>query len=45
MASDDLSYNVGGANTFLMLPNLPTSTNGLPSGSVYNSSGALMVVP
>jgi hypothetical protein len=45
IASQDFNYNVGGTNTFLMLPQLPTSTNGLPSGSVYNSGGALMVIP
>jgi hypothetical protein len=45
MASDDFNYNVGGANTFLMLPNLPASTNGLPSGTVYSSSGALKIMP
>lgn len=44
-ASDDFNYNVGGAHTFLMLPNLPTSTNSLPSGSVWNSSGTLKIVP
>jgi hypothetical protein len=44
-ASDDFNYNVGGTNTFLMLPNLPTSTNSLPSGSVYNSGGTLKVMP
>ena len=31
MASQDFNYNVGGTNTFLMLPQLPTTTNGLPS--------------
>jgi hypothetical protein len=47
MASQDFNYNVGGTNTFLMLPQLPTpaSTNGLPSGTVYNSSGSLKVMP
>jgi hypothetical protein len=45
MASQDFNYNVGGTNTFLMLPQLPTSTNGLPSGTVYNSSGTLKVMP
>jgi len=45
MASADFNYNVGGTNTFLMLPQLPTSTNGLPSGTVYNSSGSLKVMP
>ena len=45
MASDDFNYNVGGSNTFLMLPQLPTTTNGLPSGTVYNNGGALMVMP
>jgi hypothetical protein len=47
IASQDFSYNVGGTNTFLMLPQLPTpsSTNGLPSGTVYNSSGSLKVMP
>lgn len=45
MTSDDFNYNVGGSNTFLMLPNLPTSTNNLPSGSVYNSGGTLKVMP
>ncbi len=45
MPSDDFNYNVGGTNTFLMLPNLPTRTNGLASGTVYNSSGALKVMP
>ena len=44
-ASDDFNYNVGGTNTFVMMPNLPTSTNALPSGSVYNSSGTLKVMP
>ncbi|MGD0061613.1 MAG: hypothetical protein ABSD58_19570 [Verrucomicrobiia bacterium] len=44
-ASADFNYNVGGSNTFLMLPQLPTSTNGLPSGTVYNSSGTLKVMP
>jgi hypothetical protein len=46
-ASDDFNYNPAGTNTFLMLPQLPTtaSTNGLPSGTVYNSSGALKVMP
>jgi hypothetical protein len=43
MASDDFNYNVGGSNTFLMLPNLPTSTNNLPTGSVWNNNGTLMV--
>ena len=47
IASQDFNYNVGGTNTFLMLPNLPTSgsTNGLPSGTVYNSSGTLKIMP
>jgi hypothetical protein len=45
MASDDFNYNVGGTNTFLMLPQLPTTTNGLPSGTVYNNGGALKVMP
>jgi len=46
-ASEDFNYNVGGTNTFLMLPQLPTpsSTNGLPSGTVYNSSGTLKIMP
>ena len=45
IASQDFNYNLGGTNTFLMLPQLPTSTNGLPSGTVYNSSGTLKVMP
>jgi len=45
IASQDFSYNVGGANTFLMLPQLPTSASGLPSGSVWNSNGVLRVSP
>ena len=45
IASQDFNYNVGGTNTFLLLPQLPTSTNGLPSGTVYNSSGSLKVMP
>jgi hypothetical protein len=44
-ASQDFNYNVAGTNTFLMLPQLPTTTNGLPSGTVYNSSGTLKVMP
>jgi len=46
-ASQDFNYNVGGTNTFLMLPQLPTpsTTNGLPSGTVYNSSGTLKIMP
>jgi hypothetical protein len=45
VASDDFNYNVGGSNTFLMFPQLPTATNGLPSGTVYNSSGTLKIMP
>lgn len=45
MASDDFNYNVGGTNTFLMLPRLPTSAGGLPSGSVWSSNGVLRVSP
>jgi hypothetical protein len=45
MASQDFSYNVGGTNTFLMLPQLPTSASGLPSGSVWSSNGVLRVSP
>jgi hypothetical protein len=44
-SSDDFNYNVGGSNTFVMFPNLRTSTNGLPSGSVWNSNGTLKIVP
>ena len=42
-ASDDFNYNFDGTNTFLMLPYLPTSDSGLPSGSVWSSNGVLRV--
>ncbi len=45
MASQDFNYNVGGTNTFLMLPQLPTNTTGLYSGTVWNSNGVLRVSP
>ena len=45
MASDDFNYNVGGATTFLMLPNLPTDPSGLPGGAVYQINNVLMIVP
>jgi hypothetical protein len=44
MSSDDFNYNLGGSNTFLMLPNLPTNTNGLPRGSVWTIGGTLKIV-
>jgi hypothetical protein len=34
-----------GRNTTLVLTNLPTSASGLESGSVWNDSGTLKIVP
>lgn len=34
-----------GRNTTLVLTNLPTSTTGLESGSVWNDGGTLKIVP
>lgn len=42
----ELVQNPGeGRNTTLVLTNLPTSAAGLESGSVWNDSGTLKIVP
>ncbi len=41
----DGNVYIGNTKGLLILPNLPTSSAGLPTGAVYQSAGVLMVAP
>ena len=35
---------ISGVNGTILMPNLPTSSSGLPAGALYNDGGTLKIV-